>query len=77
MRTVALSEARKMLSKLVGRAEQGEHIGITRRGKLVAFFVPARPVNSPAEIFAGIERIRKSARGHSASAKDFIEEGRR
>lgn len=77
MRTVALCEARQKLSKLVDRAEQGERVGITRRGKLVALIVPARVADSPAEIFNRIEQIRKSASGHSARAKDLIEEGRR
>jgi prevent-host-death family protein len=76
MRTVGLSEARQKLSHLVDRAEQGERIGIARRGKLVAFIVSERPARSLAQIFDGIERIRKSAKGHSASTKDFIEHGR-
>jgi prevent-host-death family protein len=76
MRTVGLSEARQKLSQLVVRAERGERIGIARRGKLVAFIVSARPARSLAQIFNGIERIRKSAKGHSASAKDLIKHGR-
>ena len=36
MRTVGLFEAKQKLSKLVERAEEGERIGITRRGKPVA-----------------------------------------
>jgi len=38
----ALSQAKNRLSELVGRAGQGEEIGITRRGKLAAVIGPAR-----------------------------------
>ena len=55
---MGLFEAKQKLSELVERANEGEQIGITRRGKLAAIIVPARPV-SLEEIFADIERIRK------------------
>jgi prevent-host-death family protein len=75
MRTVGLFEARQKLSELVERANGGERVGITRRGKLIALIVPAPPVHSLTEIFDRIERIRKRAKRHTISVKDLIEEG--
>ncbi len=43
MRTVGLFEAKQKLSELVERANEGERIAITRRGKLAAYLVPAKP----------------------------------
>jgi prevent-host-death family protein len=42
MKNIGLFEAKQKLSELVERASSGERIGITRRGKLAAFLVPAR-----------------------------------
>lgn len=78
MRKVGLFEAKQKLSELVGRAQEGEKIGITRHGQLAAILVPATPEGNLKEIFDDIERIRqrvKSPRG--ISVKDLIEEGRR
>jgi len=77
MRKIGLFQAKNRLSELVGRAAQGEEIGITRRGKLAAVIVPARPKISLKEVFDDIESIRKRAklpRGVTVSA--LIEEGR-
>ena len=77
MRTVGLFEAKQKLSELVERAVEGERIGITRRGKLAALIVPARPEIDLETVFDEIERIRKTARPHrDVTAKDMIEEGR-
>lgn len=77
MKTVGLFEAKQKLSELVERAADGEHIGITRRGKLTALIVPARSETKLDELFDEIERIRKTAKPHRGlSAKDMIEEGR-
>ena len=81
MKTIGLFEAKQKLSELVERASEGEHIGITRRGKLTAMIVPAafeKKVNLE-EIFADIERIRKRAKPlpKGMTIKDLIEEGRR
>jgi prevent-host-death family protein len=46
MRTVGLFEAKQKLSELVDHASGGKRIGITRRGKLAAVIVPARPAVS-------------------------------
>lgn len=76
MRTVGLFEAKQKLSELVERAGEGERIGITRRGKLAAFIVPARTEVDLEVAFGKIERIRKSAKPHRGhTAKDMIEEG--
>jgi prevent-host-death family protein len=78
MRTVGLFEAKQKLSKLVERAEEGERIGITRRGKLAAFIVPAKPTRSIKEIFDDIERLRKrTKRVKGVTVDSLIEEGRR
>jgi prevent-host-death family protein len=76
---MGLFEAKQKLSELVERASEGERIGITKRGKLSAMIVPARPEKSPAEVFADIEEIRKRAKPlpKGMSVKDLIEEGRR
>ncbi len=77
MRKVGLFEAKQKLSELVERASSGEKIGITRRGKLAAFIVSARPDAAPQDIFDDIERIRKRARRtRKLNVKNLIEEGR-
>jgi prevent-host-death family protein len=77
MRKVGLFEAKQKLSELVERASSGEKIGITRRGKLAAFIVSARPDVTPQKIFDDIERIRKRARRtRKLNVKNLIEEGR-
>ncbi len=79
MKNIGLFEAKQKLSELVERASAGERIGITRRGKLAAFLVPARSEVDLKEEFARIEQIRKSAKPlpKGMTVKDLIEEGRR
>jgi len=79
MRTVGLFEAKQKLSELVERASKGEQIGITRRGKLAAVIVPARPELSMEEAFAQIDRIRSKVKPlpKGMTIKDLIEAGRR
>ena len=43
MGPVSLKEARKKLGDLVGAAERGESVVITRRGRRVARLVPVEP----------------------------------
>jgi prevent-host-death family protein len=77
MYKVGLFEAKQKLSELVERASGGEKIGITRRGKLAAVIVSARPDATPQDIFDDIECIRKRARRtNKLNVKDLIEEGR-
>ena len=77
MKTIGLFEAKNKLSELVERASQGHKIGITRRGRLTALIVPARPEISVREIFEDIEQVRKRAKlPRGTAVKDLIEEGR-
>ncbi len=77
MRKIGLFEAKNKLSELVDRAARGEEIGITRRGKLAAVIVPARPKVSLREIFDDIEGIRERAKlPPGVSVSELIEEGR-
>ncbi|MGH9445209.1 MAG: type II toxin-antitoxin system Phd/YefM family antitoxin [Terriglobia bacterium] len=77
MQTMGLFEAKNKLSELVERASQGQKTGITRRGKLAALIVPARPEVSVKEIFDDIEQMRSRAKmPKGASVRDLIEEGR-
>jgi prevent-host-death family protein len=77
MRTVGLFEAKQKLSKLVERAEEGERIGITRRGKLAAYIVPAKAARTVKEIFEDIENGRKRTKPlKGVTIKEMIEEGR-
>lgn len=78
MRKVGLFEAKQKLSELVDRAANGERIGITRRGKLVASIGPA-PNEKPdlREVFDRIEQIRRRAKKvRGVTVKTLIEEGR-
>ena len=47
MRTVNLATAKAQLSELVGCAENGEEVVITRHGRPVARMLPAMPVKQP------------------------------
>ncbi|MCR4304251.1 MAG: type II toxin-antitoxin system prevent-host-death family antitoxin [Gallionella sp.] len=47
MSTVNLATAKAQLSELIGRAEGGEEIVITRHGRPVARVIPATPVKQP------------------------------
>jgi prevent-host-death family protein len=77
MRTVGLFEAKQKLSQLVDRAQDGERIGITRRGKLAAYLVPAKPARTVKEIFDDIEKGRKRTKPlDGVTIKSMIEEGR-
>jgi prevent-host-death family protein len=79
MKNVGLFEAKQKLSELVERASEGERIGITRRGKLAAFLVPARSEVSLKEAFEQIDRVRMRTKPlpKGVTIKDLIEEGRR
>ena len=77
MRTVGLFEAKQKLSELVGRAQEGEKIGITRHGRLAAILVPAMPERNLKEVFEDMERIRQRVRRpRGLRIKDLVEEGR-
>jgi len=77
MRTVGLFEAKQKLSELVDRAQEGERIGITRRGKLAAVLTSAPPETSLKDVFEDIENIRKRANlPRGVNIHDLVEEGR-
>lgn len=79
VKTVGLFEAKQKLSELVERARQGEEIGITKHGKLVAKLAAAEPPAKPDwdEIFAGLARLRKMINlPKEVDIKSLIEEGR-
>lgn len=65
MRTVSAAAARTHLSSLLGCAERGEEVVITRRGKAVARRVPAATIDR--------ERVRAAI----AELKELRDEGRR
>ena len=77
MKNVGLFEAKQKLSELVERAEEGERIGITRRGKLAAVLVPAEAAGNVEAVFERIEEIRKRTRRRKGvTARTLIAEGR-
>jgi prevent-host-death family protein len=77
MKNVGLFEAKQKLSELVERAEEGERIGITRRGKLAAVLVPAATAGSVEAVFEKIDEIRKRARRRKGvSSRTLVDEGR-
>ena len=77
MNKIGLFQAKNRLSELVDRAAHGEQIGITRRGKLAAVIVPARPKVSLKEVFDDIEGIRKRSKlPRRVTVRQLIEEGR-
>jgi prevent-host-death family protein len=79
MRKVGLFEAKQKFSELAERAERGERIGITKRGKLIAEIGPARQERANLnEVFERIEKIRRKVKPHPGiTTKVLIEEGRR
>jgi prevent-host-death family protein len=79
MRKVGLFEAKQKFSELAERAERGERIGITKRGKLIAEIGPVRQERANLnEVFERIEKIRRKVKPHPGiTTKDLIEEGRR
>lgn len=58
---IAVSEAKAQLTELVRRAEAGEEVVLTRRGKPVARLSPERPRRDPAELDALIRAIQEDA----------------
>jgi prevent-host-death family protein len=78
MHEFGLSEVRRRFSELVERATSGEHIGITRRGKLVACLGPATDERPDLlKVFEKMEKIRKRAKNiPGVTVKSLIEGGR-
>ena len=78
MRKVGLFEAKQKFSELAERAERGERIGITKRGKLIAEIGPARQEQVDLkQAFAEMDKIRKrSKKVPGVTVRSLIEEGR-
>ena len=80
MDEVGAFEAKNRLSELLRRAEAGEEIAITNRGKVVARLVPPLPNFDREAARAAAARIRerrKRVKLGGLSIKDLIAEGRR
>jgi prevent-host-death family protein len=79
MRTVSTSEARTHLSSLLGRAERGEEVVITRRGKAVARLVPAATIDRERAraAIAELKELRVGSSLGGLSWKELRDEGRR
>jgi prevent-host-death family protein len=79
MQEIGAFDAKNRLSELLRRAEAGEEIAITNRGKIVARLVPPLPDFDRGEALRAVERIRKRRNGvtlRGLKIKDLIEEGR-
>lgn len=73
MATVGAFEAKTHFAQLLARAEQGEEITITRRGKVVARLVPAAPAHDPEAAKATFRRLRQRAREQGIGRFDWAE----
>jgi prevent-host-death family protein len=78
---VGVFEAKTRLSELLGRAENGEEVVITRRGEPVARLQALTRVASSAQIEALLKNVRQRREGMSAvgnwkELKQDVDEGR-
>jgi prevent-host-death family protein len=71
MDTVSLADAKAHLSELVARAERGEDVSITRRGKPVVKLTRIERPKKPID-FEAIRKLRESMPMQTESAGDFI-----
>jgi prevent-host-death family protein len=71
MDTVSLADAKAHLSELVARAERGEDVCITRRGKPVVKLTRVEQPKKPID-FEALRKLRESMPMQSESAGDFI-----
>lgn len=71
MTDIPLAEAKAHLSELVARAEAGETVRITRRGRPVAEITPIRREKKPLDVDA-LRRALEGMPMQSESAGDFI-----
>jgi prevent-host-death family protein len=79
MREVELPQAKTRLPELINRAEAGEEIAITRRGKVVARLVPPAPEGPEQWARDPIANLRAARKGVSLgplSSRDLMREGR-
>ncbi len=73
MNEVGLFEAKNKLSELVDRAERGEEVVITRRGKPVARIVPMQAKRDVEKARAAVKRIRELAKSMNLGPFDWEE----
>jgi len=82
-KTVGAFEAKTHFSALLERAEKGEEITITRRGKAVARIVPAKKPVDPKEVRKTLARLRTQGKKLGVKKfdwnewKSYRDEGRR
>ena len=80
MDEIGAFEAKNRLSELLRRAEAGEEIAITNRGRVVARLVPPAPGFDREAARAAAARIRERRKGvrlGGLKIKELIAEGRR
>jgi prevent-host-death family protein len=82
MDEIGAFEAKNKLSELLDRAERGEEVVITRRGKAVARLVPVRAATDIERSRAAAERIRERAKKFGGKFdweewKKYRDEGRK
>lgn len=82
MNEIGAFEAKNKLSELLDRAEKGEEVVITRRGRAVAKLVPIRPCHDVEEARKAMKRIRERAKKFGGKFnweewKTYRDEGRR
>ncbi len=73
MTEVGTFEAKNKLSELLARAERGEEVVITRRGKPVARLVPMDSASDRERSIAAMQRIRQRAKSLQLGAADVAE----
>lgn len=71
MTEVSIAEAKAHLSELVERAEAGETVRITRRGKPVARLIPETKKKKKVDVEA-LRRLTESSPWQPVSAGEFI-----
>jgi prevent-host-death family protein len=79
---IGLFDAKNKFSALVDRAERGEEVIITRRGRPVAKLVPVKAGHDVEKAHAAMRRIRERAKKFGGSFdweewKRYRDEGRR
>jgi prevent-host-death family protein len=74
MDEVGLFDAKNRLSELVDRAERGEEVVITRRGKAVAKLVPAGELSKEQRSRQAAVRIRKRALQAAQDIRNLAQE---
>jgi prevent-host-death family protein len=73
LRAVGVFEAKEILGELLDLVERGEEVIITRHGRQVGRWVPARPVRTREEARAAVRRIRERAEDSKLGGFDWLE----